>query len=105
MRCMILAFAFAVASVASAQDISARRVVIHQHNYISAQAHADQLAATGGFGHCSRRGGRVEGIGMSPRSPLDACKRACFWNQRPVVEIGTAWCPVRRVWLAVVRYW
>lgn len=72
---------------------------------VSAQSHADHLAATGSFGHCSRRGGAYEGIGLSPSSPEDACRRACFWGKRRIREIGTSWCPVRRLWIAVVRYW
>lgn len=82
---------------------SPRRVVIHNH-YTSAQAHADYLAATGSFGHCSRRGGGHEGIGFSPSSPDDACRRACYWGRLRVREIGTAWSPARRGWVAVVRY-
>lgn len=73
--------------------------------FVSAQSHAETLAATGSFGHCSRRGGGYEGIGMSPSSPEDACRRACYWGKRRVREIGTAWCPARRLWIAVVRYW
>lgn len=91
--------------VARAQDVlSARRIVVHQNVYVSAQAHAEQLAATGGLGHCSRRGGGYEGIGLSPISPDDACRRACYWGRRPVHEIGTAYSQTRRAWIAVVRY-
>lgn len=70
----------------------------------SAQEHADHLAATGTFGHCGRRGHGYEGIGFSPSSPDDACRRCCYWGQRRVREIGTSWCPHRRGWVAVVRY-
>ena len=80
-----------------------RKVVIRQNVIVSAQEHAEQLAATGSFGHCGRRGGGYEGIGMGA-TPDDACRRCCYWGQRRVREIGTAWCPVRRVWVAVVRY-
>lgn len=83
--------------------VQPRKVVIHNH-VISAQAHAEQLAAAGTFGHCSRRGGGYEGIGLSPVSPEDAVRRCCYWGQRRVREIGTAWSPVRRAWIAVVRY-
>lgn len=72
--------------------------------YVSAQAHAEALAASGSFGHCSRRGRLVEGIGMSARSAADAVRRCCFWGTRKVREIGTAWSPARRLWIAVVRY-
>ena len=71
----------------------------------SAQRHAERLAATGAFSHCPDRGGApYEGLGFSSSSPDDACRRACFWGRRPVREIGTAWCPHRRGWVAVVRY-
>lgn len=72
--------------------------------YVSAQQHAEALAASGSFGHCSRRGRVIEGIGMSARSAADAVRRCCFWGTRKVREIGTAWCPARRLWVAVVRY-
>lgn len=84
--------------------VQPRKVVVHNTYVVSAQAHAEQLAATGSFSHCSRRGGGYEGIGLSPVSPEAACRRACYWGQRRVREIGTAWCPLRRAWIAVVRY-
>lgn len=101
--------------VAQAQDLpsvcvggcpvpAARKVVVHQTVVVTAQEHADHLAATGTFAHCSRRGRGYEGIGFSPASPDDACRRCCYWGQRRVREIGTAWCPCRRGWVAVVRY-
>lgn len=71
---------------------------------VGAQEHADQLAVTNTFSHCGRRGGGYEGIGFSTASPDAACRRACYWGQRRVREIGTAWCPARRGWIAVVRY-
>lgn len=79
---------------------SARRVVVGG----GAQAHADKLASCGGFYHASSYVGGAEGLGMSSRSPDDAVRRSCFWGTRPVREIGTAWCPTRRAWIAVVRY-
>lgn len=81
-----------------------RKVVVRQNIVVSAQEHAEQLAAAGTFGHCSRRGGGYEGIGLSPVSPDDAVRRCCYWGQRRVREIGTAWSPARRAWIAVVRY-
>ena len=71
----------------------------------SAQRHAERLAASGSFYHSHDRGGApYEGLGFSTTSPDDACRRACFWGRRPVRQIGTAWCPVRRGWVAVVEY-
>lgn len=71
---------------------------------VSADAHAAHLAATNTFTHCNNRGGGYEGLGFSTAGPTEACRSACFWGQRRVREIGTAWCPARRGWIAVVRY-
>lgn len=71
---------------------------------VDAQSHADHLASTNTFVHCGRRGGGYEGLGFSTSSPDAACRNACYWGRRPVREIGTAWCPARRGWIAVVRY-
>jgi hypothetical protein len=78
-------------------------VVVSGNVTVSAQGWADHLAATGSFCHCSRRGGGYEGLGFGP-TPDAACRRACYWGQRRVREIGTAWCPHRRGYVAVVRY-
>ena len=112
MRSILFALVVTFASVAAAQTtvcidgrcaIRQPKVVV-QNVIVSAQEHAEQLAATNTFGHCGRRGGGYEGIGFSPASPDDACRRCCYWGQRRVREIGTAWCPARRGWVAVVRY-
>lgn len=95
MRSIVVAIALLAAAPAAAQQAS---------TYVSAQAHAEHLAATGTFGHCSRRGGGYEGIGMSASSPEAAMRNCCFWGNRKVREVGTAWSAVRRVWVAVVRY-
>jgi hypothetical protein len=71
---------------------------------VSADAHAAHLASTNTFVHCNSRGGGYEGLGFSTSSPDHACRSACFWGTRRVREIGTAWCPARRGWIAVVRY-
>lgn len=71
---------------------------------VSAQQHAERLAASGMFTHCAYRGGGYEGIGFSPKSADDAVQRCCYWGQRRVREVGTAWCASRRGWVAVVRY-
>lgn len=73
--------------------------------FVSAQEHANYLASTGSFGHCNRRGGVYEGLGFSTVSPTHAIRRSCFWGQRRVREVATAWCPARRGWVAVVRYY
>lgn len=80
------------------------RVVVQNVTVVSAQEHADHLATTNTFSHCGRRGGGYEGLGFSTSGPDAACRRACYWGQRRVREIGTAWCPARRGWIAVVRY-
>ena len=99
-------FALLLGTVANAQDIcingSCRKVVIQ--SIVSAQQHAETLAANGTFAHCGRRGSGYEGIGFSSSSPDDAVRRCCYWGQRRVREIGTAWCARRRGWVAVVRY-
>lgn len=73
--------------------------------YVSAQDHAQALACSGGFGHCARRGGYYEGIGFSTVSPDAAVRRCCFWGARKPREVGTAYCPQRKGWVAVVRYY
>lgn len=112
MRFLIAVGAALVASVAVADTsvcINGRcglrsPTVVVQNVTVSAQEHADHLAATNTFVHCGRRGCGHEGIGFSTSSPDAACRRACYWGQRRVREIGTAWCPARRGWIAVVRY-
>lgn len=74
-------------------------------NYVSAQEHAQALACSGGFEHCRRRGGYHEGIGFSTVSPSAAVRRSCYWGVRKPREVGTAYCPQRRGWVAVVRYY
>ena len=112
MRQVLFAFAAVFSCVASAHadttvcingrcGIRQPRVVVQT---VTAQGHADHLAVTNTFVHCGRRGGGYEGLGFSTVSPDAACRRACFWGQRRVREIGTAWCPARRGWVAVVRY-
>jgi hypothetical protein len=94
MRHILVIVALLCSSV-SAQQVS---------SYVSAQAHAEHLAATGTFGHCARRAGGYEGIGMSSASADAAMRNCCFWGKRRPIEIGTAWSAVRRAWIAVVRY-
>lgn len=111
MRSILLLVAVLCCSAASADTTvcingrcGLRPPTVVVQSVVSAQEHADSLAATGGFAHCSRRGGGYEGLGFSTTSPSAACKSACYWGQRRVREIGTAWCEKRRGWIAVVRY-
>lgn len=69
----------------------------------SAQAAADILASRGAFQH-SPQCRRAEGIGFSRHSADDAIRRCCFWGKREAIDIGVAWSPARRGWIAVVRY-
>jgi hypothetical protein len=113
MRFALLALAALLCSAAHADTVCIngrcsllrpQRVVVHSDapasvivstprsvTVVSAQSHADHLASTNTFVHCGRRGSGYEGS-------------ACFWGTRRVREIGTAWCPARRGWIAVVRY-
>ena len=103
--CLLLVLSF-FAAAASAQEVSVLVSPVPTPSvFVSAQEHADYLAATGSFAHCSRRGGVYEGLGFSPLSPAAAIRRSCFWGQRRVREAATAWCPARRGWVAVVRYY
>jgi hypothetical protein len=126
MRFALLALAALLCSAAHADTVCIngrcsllrpQRVVVHSDaptsvvvstprsvTVVSADAHAAHLAATNTFSHCNRRGGGYEGLGFSTSSPDHACRSACFWGTRRVREIGTAWCPARRGWIAVVRY-
>jgi len=71
---------------------------------ITAQDHAVILARRGAFHH-STSCGAAEGIGMSAVSADDAIRRCCYWGTRRPRDIGAAYCPTRRMWIAVVRYW
>jgi|LakMenEpi03Aug12_release.lakeMendotaPanAssembly.Ray.scaffolds.fasta_scaffold378754_2 hypothetical protein len=126
MRLALLALAALLCSAAHADTVCIngrcsllrpQRVVVHSDaptsvvvstprsvTVVSADAHAAHLASTNTFSHCNRRGGGYEGLGFSTTSPDHACRSACFWGTRRVREIGTAWCPARRGWIAVVRY-
>jgi hypothetical protein len=104
MRGLIVAFALLLLTAASAHadttNVYARRVTINS----SAQADAEEMAATGVLRHCGRSGGRMEGIGFSTASPEAATRSCCFFGRYRIVERGVAWSPVRRGWFAVNRY-
>lgn len=106
MRSIVFVFLAALAAPAVAQEQS---VLVTPApvaaNYVSAQDHAQALACSGGFEHCRRRGGYYEGIGFSTVSPSAAVRRSCCWGVRKPREVGTAYCPQRRGWVAVVRYY
>lgn len=71
----------------------------------AAQVHASRLAAAGRFHHSgSLCGARYEGIGRSSVSAEAATRACCYWGRRPVKEIGTAWCPALKQYIAVVHY-
>jgi len=104
---VLLLFTTATASADTTVCVEGRCIrprIVVQQTVVSAQEHADTLAATNTFVHCGRRGWGYEGLGFSTCSPDAACRSACYWGQRRVREIGTAWCPRRRGWVAVVRY-
>ena len=92
-----LMFLFA-ASAASADTVIVRRpaVVI-----TSAQDHAVILAGRGAFHHSKCN--QYEGIGEGS-SPERARRACCFFGKRVIVDEGVAWSPLRRRWIAVIRY-
>lgn len=100
MRLFVACLLSLVASAAVAQDViiaRPRSVVV-----TGAADHAVVIARRGALVHSGC--GQYEGIGFSTVSPDAAVRSCCFWGQRPAVEIGTAWSPLRRGWFAVVRY-
>lgn len=106
MRSIVFVFLAALAAPAVAQEQS---VLVTPApvaaSYVSAQDHAQALACSGGFEHCRRHGGYYEGIGFSTVSPSAAVRRSCYWGVRKPREVGTAYCPQRKGWVAVVRYY
>lgn len=100
----VVLVALAVPAMAQEQSVLVSPAPVAA-DYVSAQDHANVLASTGGFSHCRRRGGYYEGIGFSTVSPSAAVRRSCYWGVRKPREVGTAWCPQRRGWVAVVRYY
>lgn len=98
MRNAILLLALSlVGSVATAdQVIVTRRAVI-----VTAQDQAEALAARGAFNHSGCN--QTEGIGMGS-TPQKARQNCCFFGRRAIVDEGVAWSPLRRRWIAVIRY-
>jgi hypothetical protein len=83
---------------------SADTVVVHRPSTVvitSAQAHAETLANSGSFHHSSCN--QYEGIGTGS-TPEQARRNCCLFGRRKIVEEGVAWSPIRRRWIAVIRY-
>ncbi len=97
MRTIVLAICL-LASTAVAQDVVVRT---RGPVIVSAQEHAEVIAARGSLLHS--RCNAVEGIGCG--STPDAARRnCCFFGKRVIVEEGVAYSPARRQWFAVIRY-
>jgi hypothetical protein len=93
-----------VASVASADTVVVNRGGIVRRPAVvvtSAQDHAVVLAGRGAFYHSSC--GQYEGIGEGS-TPDQARRNCCFFGRRVIVDEGVAWSPLRRRWIAVIRY-
>ena len=105
MRSILLALLFVagLASAAAADVTIINRGVVRRPAVVvtSAQDHAVFLAGRGAFHHSSC--GQCEGIGTGS-SPSEARKNCCFFGTRPIIDEGVAWSPLRRRWIAVIRY-
>lgn len=101
MRSLLLALLL-LPAVASADTVvvnrGVRRPVVVT---TSAQDHAVVLARRGAFYHSSC--GQYEGIGEGS-TPEAARQNCCFFGKRVIVDEGVAWSPLRRRWIAVIRY-
>lgn len=98
MRFLLVLLAAVACSTVAAETVIVRRpaVVI-----TSAQEHAVVLARRGAFVHSSC--GQTEGIGEGA-TPEQARRNCCFFGRRVIVDEGVAWSPIRRRWIAVIRY-
>lgn len=105
MRSILLAVLFVagLATTASADVTVINRGVVRRPAVVvtSAQDHAVVLAGRGAFHHSSC--GQCEGIGTGS-TPDEARRNCCFFGTRRIVEEGVAWSPLRRRWIAVIRY-
>lgn len=105
MRSILLAllFVLGLASAAAADVTVINRGVVRRPTVIvsSAQDHAVVLAGRGAFYHSSC--GQCEGIGEGS-TPDQARRNCCFFGTRRIVDEGVAWSPLRRRWVAVIRY-
>jgi len=94
---LLIAILVCIASVVA----QAQTVVVRGPAIVTAQDHAVVIARRGALVHSGC--GQVEGIGCGP-TPEAARRACCFFGQRPIVEEGVAYSPVRRQWFAVIRY-
>ena len=92
----LLALGLANTAAADVTIINRRPVTI-----VTAQDHATFLANSGSFYHSSCN--QYEGIGYGS-TPEEARRRCCFFGKRVISEEGVAWSPLRRRWVAVIRY-
>lgn len=93
-----------VASAASADTVIVNNGGIVRRPSVvvsTAQDHAVVLAGRGAFYHSSC--GQYEGIGEGS-TPEAARRNCCFFGRRVIVDEGVAWSPIRRRWIAVIRY-
>lgn len=102
MRSLIAALSLLFAATAFADSgtvvVTGRRPAVV---VTSAQDHAVYLARRGLFVHSSC--GQCEGIGEGS-TPEAARRNCCFFGRRQIVDEGVAWSPLRRRWVAVIRY-
>lgn len=105
MRSILLALLFVagIAATAAADVTVINRGVVRRPAVVvtSAQDHAVFLAGRGAFYHSSC--GQCEGIGEGS-TPEAARRNCCFFGKRRIVDEGVAWSPLRRRWVAVIRY-
>lgn len=104
MRSILLALLLVagIASTASSDVTVINRGVVRRPVVVtSAQDHAVLLAGRGAFYHSSC--GQYEGIGEGS-TPDQARRNCCFFGKRRIVDEGVAWSPLRRRWIAVIRY-
>lgn len=97
MRAIVLFLLLSAAATADSTVIVTRRPVA----VISAQDHAVVLARRGGFYHSACN--QYEGIGEGS-TPEAARRNCCFFGRRVIADEGVAYSPIRRRWIAVIRY-
>jgi hypothetical protein len=93
----LLAILVCIASVVA----QAQTVVVRGPAIVTAQDHAVVIARRGALVHSGCNQYEGIGCGSTPEAARRAC---CFFGQRPIVEEGVAYSPVRRQWFAVIRY-